>query len=31
MRKKPLEIEFDGGELVAAVRDTVKLYRQGDA
>jgi DNA-binding transcriptional regulator YiaG len=29
MKKKPLEIEFDGNELVAAVQDTVKLYREG--
>ena len=29
MKKKPLEIEFDGDELVAAVQDTVKLYRAG--
>ena len=29
MKKKPLEIEFDGDELVAAVQETVKLYREG--
>ena len=29
MKKKSLEIEFDGSELVAAVQDTVKLYREG--
>ena len=29
MKKKPLEIEFDGEELVAAVQETVKLYREG--
>ena len=29
MKRKPLEIEFDGDELVAAVQDTMKLYREG--
>jgi hypothetical protein len=29
MKRKPLEIEFDGDELVAAVQNTVKLYREG--
>ena len=29
MKRKPLEIEFDGDELVAAVQETVKLYREG--
>ena len=29
MKKKPLEIEFDGNELLVAVQDTVKLYREG--
>ena len=29
MKKKTLEIEFDGNELLAAVQDTVKLYREG--
>ena len=31
MKTKPLEIEFDGDELVAAVQDTVKLGIQRDA
>jgi DNA-binding transcriptional regulator YiaG len=31
MKKTPVEIEFNGDELVAAVQDTVRLYREGRA
>lgn len=31
MKKAPIEIEFNGDELVAAVQDTVRVFREGRA